>query len=306
MAGQTNQIDAQLAGLNKPVLPFVTNLAYTALNQPKTWAWNHGPAGTPPLAASRSFDTDGRMASNEFASYGFDAASRITSITQNLWATLDTTDPVTGAVTNSTFTTPLSWNAAYDNRNRLTSFGRNNASSSTSYTYDANSNRLSAILQTTSDTDQDGDFDAVDFSKTTSQTLAVGAGSNQLLGFNQTLTTQRTNSQGNPVTSTANSQITYSLDANGNLTSDGLRLFEYDGQNRLAKVLVSQSADASKVAGYGCLASNANRSRSVKSDSGMAVTMEAQPASNRFAQPGPRLTTACQVSISWSASLRSR
>ncbi len=163
-AGQTSQIDVQLAGLNKPVVPFVINLAYTALNQPKTWAWNHGPTGTPPLAASRSFDTDGRMASNEFASYGFDAASRITSITQNLWATLDTTDPVTGAVTSSTFTTPLSWNAAYDNRNRLTSFGRNNASSSTSYTYDANSNRLSSNTTTTSDTDQDGDFDAVDFS----------------------------------------------------------------------------------------------------------------------------------------------
>jgi RHS repeat-associated protein len=50
-----------------------------------------------------------------------------------------------------------------------------------------------------------------------------------------------------PVTSTANSQITYSLDAAGNLTSDGLRLFEYDGQNRLVKVLVSQSAEASKI-----------------------------------------------------------
>ncbi len=63
----------------------------------------------------------------------------------------------------------------------------------------------------------------------------------------RTLTTQRTNAQGNPVTSTANSQINYSLDQNGNLTSDGLRLFEYDGQNRLAKVLVSQSAEASKI-----------------------------------------------------------
>ncbi len=59
--------------------------------------------------------------------------------------------------------------------------------------------------------------------------------------------TQRTNAQGNPVSATANSQVTYTLDANGNLTSDGLRLFEYDGQNRLATVKVSQSAEASKI-----------------------------------------------------------
>ncbi len=117
---------------------------------------------------------------------------------------------------------------------------------------------------------------------------------------------QRTNAQGNPITAATSSQITYGLDAAGNITSDGLRLFEYDGTNRLAKVLVSQSAETSKVAGYGCLASNANRSRSVKSDSGRAATMAAQPASRRFAQPAPRLTTACHVSISWSASCCSR
>ena len=90
MAGQTSQIDVQLAGLNKPVVPFVTGLTYTALNQPKAWVWNHGLAGLPPL--------------------------------------------------------------------------------NTRYSYDANSNRLSSINTTTSDTDQDGDFDAVDFSKTTSHT----------------------------------------------------------------------------------------------------------------------------------------
>ena len=36
---------------------------------------------------------------------------------------------------------------------------------------------------------------------------------------------------------------TQGTNAQGNLTSDGLRLFEYDGQNRLAKVLVGQCAD---------------------------------------------------------------
>ena len=49
------------------------------------------------------------------------------------------------------------------------------------------------------------------------------------------------------LTSTVTSQVTYSLDANGNLTSDGLRTFEYDATNRLAKVQVSQSAEAAKI-----------------------------------------------------------
>ena len=75
----------------------------------------------------------------------------------------------------------------------------------------------------------------------------MGATSNKLTGFTQTLTTQRTNAAGNPVTSTVNSQVNYSLDVNGNLTSDGLRTFEYDAANRLSKVQVSQSAEASKI-----------------------------------------------------------
>ena len=49
------------------------------------------------------------------------------------------------------------------------------------------------------------------------------------------------------VTSTVNSQVTYSLDANGNLTFDGLRSFEYDATNRLSKVQISQSQEAAKI-----------------------------------------------------------
>ena len=255
-SGQINQIDVQepggTASKPKPLIPFVAGLAYTALNQPKAWSWNcmagttAAPAPVPCGTASRSFDADGRMSANEFASYGYDSASRITSITQNLWASLD-------GINN--FTTPITWSADYDSRNRLTSFYRSGSSTvnstgnstTTSYSYDPNSNRLSSIHKTTSDTDQDGDFDAVDFQKTTSQALAVAATSNKLTGFAQTLTTQRTNAGGNPVTSTVNSQVTYGLDQNGNLTSDGLRTFEYDAANRLSKVQVSQTAEAAKI-----------------------------------------------------------
>ena len=284
--GQINQIDVQepggTASRPKPLIPFVAGLASTALNQPKAWSWNciagttAAPAPVPCGTASRSFDADGRMTANEFASYGFDAANRITSITQNLWASLITTDPVTGINTTNTFTTPITWSAGYDSRNRLTSFNRTGNSTTTSYSYDPNSNRLTAINKTTSDTDLDGDFDAVDFQKTTSQALAVSNTSNKLTGFTQTLTTQRTNAAGNPVTSTVNSQVNYSLDANGNLTSDGLRTFEYDAANRLSKVQVSQISTANAEASKITYLHNALGQRVFKSEPQVAQTAPSQ------------------------------
>ena len=234
-SGQISQIDVQVPGNNKPVTPFVTGLAYTALNQPKTWDWNSGDT------ARRSFDADARMTHNEFASYGYDAASRITGITQNLWAQGSTIDPATGTARSSTYPTPVTWSASYDNRNRLTTFARDSVT--TTYTYDANGNRLSAVAKTTSDTDLDGDFDQADFSKTTRQNLSIDTGSNRLLGFTQTLTSIK----GNQTVSSSTSQITYRLDQSGNLTSDGLGSFEYDAANRLSKVQVTHYGQAAKV-----------------------------------------------------------
>ena len=64
------------------------------------------------------------MVSNEFASYQYDAASRITAVTQNLWANRTVTSVVGTTTTTVTelYQTPLNWSAGYDNRNRLTSF----------------------------------------------------------------------------------------------------------------------------------------------------------------------------------------
>jgi RHS repeat-associated protein len=233
--GQISQIDVQAPGISQ-ASPFVSNLNYTALGQPQAWSWNNGDS------ASRSFDTDARLTRTEFGSYVYDAASRITSITQNLWASLSSTDPATGLTSTSTNTTPITWTASYDRRNRLTSFGR--TSSSTSYTYDVNSNRLSSIDTRTSDTDLNGNFDQASPSQTTSQTtnqtLSIASDSNRLLGFYQTLSTT-----GQP--RTTNTQVSYSLDANGNLTSDGQRSFIYDSANRLSEVQISQNAEAAKI-----------------------------------------------------------
>jgi RHS repeat-associated protein len=257
--GQITQVDVQEPGANQRVLPFVTNLTYTALGQPKAWNWNcltgNGSTAqaTPCDAASRSFDANGRMVTNEFASYSYDVAGRITGLTQNLWALqaavpevpATATTPAIPAVPASYYSVPLSWTAGYDNRDRLTSFSRPGAS--TQYSYDPNSNRLSSTDTTTSDTDLDGDFDSSDLQLSTAQSLAIANDSNRLLGWSQTNTTKRLNAKGQPITSTTSSQVNYGLDAAGNLTSDGLRSFSYDASNRLSQVQVGDDDEASKV-----------------------------------------------------------
>ncbi len=183
------------------------------------------------------------MTSSELASYSFDAASRITAITQQLWASRTVTQTIgTGTATvTQDYKIPQTWTATYDNRNRLTGFTR--AGSETRYTYDANSNRLSAIDKTISDTNGNGTFDVPDTALTTSQTLTIQPTSNRLLGFAQTIT----NVRGTQTLSTTAASVTYSIDANGNLTSDGLRTFEYDESNRLAKVKILKDGEAASI-----------------------------------------------------------
>lgn len=215
--GRIVQVDVQQPGWNQPLQSFAVNLAYTALGQPKSWSWSNSDA------AQRGFDADGRMTGNEFASYQYDAAGRITAITQ--------------ALRTQGGSTSISWSAGYDTRDRLTSFARTSGGgASTRYTYDANSNRLTSIETTTSDTDLDGDFDQSDTTQTTSQALGIAATSNRLLGFTQTQTISRTNAKGQAVVASTSTQVNYSLDEAGNLTSDGLRQFGYDAANRLSQV----------------------------------------------------------------------
>jgi RHS repeat-associated protein len=111
------------------------------------------------------------------------------------------------------------------------------------FSYDPNSNRLTSINKVTSDTDLDGDFDQFDKASSTAQTLAIGSGTNKLLGFSQTLTSTK----GTKTLSTSSQQVNYQLDAAGNLTSDGLRTFAYDATNRHTQTTVSKDGEASKI-----------------------------------------------------------
>ena len=65
----------------------------------------------------------------------------------------------------------------------------------------------------------------------------------RLLGFTQTLTRTRAG-RSNLVSSTS---VSYGLDAAGNLTSDGLRSFDYDASNRLSANHVFKNDEAAIV-----------------------------------------------------------
>jgi RHS repeat-associated protein len=240
-AGRITGIDVQPApnasGKAQPVVPFVASLTHTALGQPRSWSWRGGDT------AARTFDTDGRMTGNEIASYTFDAANRITGITQTLWAQKTVTTVVNGKnqTTTELYQAPITWNSGYDSRNRLTGLKRSGAE--TSYSYDANSNRLTALDTTSGEVDLEAAFDAPNFTQSTSQRLQLDAASNKLLGFAQTITRM----QGGTPVGSSTSQINYSLDANGAMTSDGLRTFEYDESRRLSKVKILQDGEAASV-----------------------------------------------------------
>ena len=280
-SGQITSIDSQkprTSLLRTPAItPLVTSLQHTALNQPKSWSWNcvTGNLYTPTAqancdAASRTFDQDGRITATEFSTLSYDAASRITGITQSLWAERTVTQVIGTQTTIVTelYQTPFTWQAGYDSRNRLIGFNR--AGSEQAYTYDANSNRLTSIAKKVSDTDIDGIFEASDRAATTAQLLNIEQTSNKLLGFNQSVLTQATAANGTRRTiSNVISAVNYQLDANGNLVSDGLRSFEYNAENRLNKVEITKDGEAAKIT----YLHNAQGQRAFKSEPQAAQTL---------------------------------
>ncbi|RRH80128.1 hypothetical protein EH244_31110 [Variovorax beijingensis] len=188
----------RLTGLNWNGTPLVTGLAWNPLGQPTAWTWAFA---SPSLAASRSYDTAGRMTATEFSSYVYDAAGRITSLTQTLYGPGDT-DPTHSTIGASDIT----WTVGYNAVGRITGF---NATGSTAgFGYDANGNRSSSTRELNG--------------QSTSRTYTVGAVSNQLTGFTQSINGASTTS------------VTYGYNANGDLVSDGLRSYTYDAEGRLA------------------------------------------------------------------------
>lgn len=191
--------------------PLVTGIAWNPMGQPTAWKW----AFVPGLAASRSHDTAGRTTATEFASYVYDAAGRITSLTQNLFQPADA-DPSHNSIASANTT----WSVSYDAVGRITGF--NAAGSQTSFGYDANGNRTASTKTLNG--------------LTTSRNYTVAADSNRIQGFRQTAGGTTTN-------------VAYSYNANGDLISDGLRTYTYNAEGRLSAVTTG-ATDASPTTRY--------------------------------------------------------
>ncbi|WP_185545959.1 RHS repeat-associated core domain-containing protein [Variovorax sp. KBW07] len=187
----------RLASLNWNGNPLVTGIAWNPLGQPTAWTWAFA---NPAVAASRAYDTAGRLTTTEFSSYVYDAAGRITSLTQNLYQPGDA-DPAHSTISLA----PQTWSVGYNVVGRITSF---NATGNTAgFGYDANGNRSSSTRAVAG--------------LSTNRTYTVGASSNRLTGFTQS------------INGASNTSVTYGYNANGDLVSDGLRSYTYDAEGRL-------------------------------------------------------------------------
>ncbi|WP_454901164.1 RHS repeat-associated core domain-containing protein [Variovorax boronicumulans] len=191
----------RLAGLNWNGSPLVTGIAWNPLGQPTAWQWAFAAAPPASVTASRAYDTAGRLTGTEFSSYVYDAAGRITSLTQNLFLPGDA-DPTHTTVANGNVT----WSVGYSPVGRITGFDA--TGNTASFGYDANGNRASSTR--------------VLGGQSTQRTYTVGAASNRLTGFAQT------------INGASNTSVTYGYNANGDLVTDGLRSYAYDAEGRLA------------------------------------------------------------------------
>lgn len=201
----------RLTAMNWRGEPLLTNITWNPMGQPTGWTWAFGAVSGlngVNLATTRSYDTAGRLTNvtaggQTVLGYVYDAAGRITSLSQLL------AEPVTANDPNSAVTSTLrSWLAGYDATGRLTSLNQSGTGApvdTAGFSYDANGNRTASTR--------------VVSGITTSRDYSVSA--NQLSGFSQVI--------GGTSTSLA-----YSYNANGDMVGDGLRTYTYDAEGRLS------------------------------------------------------------------------
>lgn len=196
----------------------VNNIQWNPMGQPKAWTWAFTTT-SPSLSASRSYDTAGRLTATEFSNYVYNAAGRITSLTQNLYMPADS-DPTHDTITSADVT----WSVSYDSLGRITGFSVPGASpaNSATFSYDLNGNRTASTRSVNG--------------QTTNRGYTVISGTNRLNGFGQTAGGTTTN-------------VTYGYNANGDLISDGLRTYTYNAEGRLSDVTTG-ATDASPTTRY--------------------------------------------------------
>nr|WP_255354973.1 RHS repeat-associated core domain-containing protein [Acidovorax sp. Leaf78] len=223
-----------LTGLVWNNQPLVSGITWNPLGQPTGWTWNlQGSQGSTSLSVARSYNTAGQLTNSEIASYQYNAAGRIQSLTQNLWAPTSA-NPLDQTVQES----PVTWNVQYSSTGRITGFTRQAiagaGADSTTYQYDANGNRTGSTSQQT----------LAGKPTVTSRSYSTSASDNRLLGFAQT---QSATDPATGQVSTANTSVAYNYDAAGNQQGDGLHGYQYDSEGRLERVTLGTGAGASSV-----------------------------------------------------------
>ncbi|CAN7281778.1 hypothetical protein LJR129_001375 [Acidovorax sp. LjRoot129] len=224
----------QLTALTWNNQPLVSGITWNPLGQPTGWTWSlQGSKGSSNLTVARSYDTAGQLTQSEIASYQYNAAGRIESLTQNLWGPAST-NPLEQTVQES----PATWSVQYDSAGRITGFTRQVPASApadaTTYQYDANGNRTASTSERT----------LAGKPTSTNRTYTTDPGHNQLLGFEQTQTA--TDPQTGEV-STATTNVAYSYDAAGAQQGDGLYGYHYDSAGRLERITLGTGAGAQSV-----------------------------------------------------------
>ncbi|MFY3384381.1 hypothetical protein ACOQFS_09595, partial [Paracidovorax sp. MALMAid1276] len=228
----------QLSAMHWNHQPLVSAITWNPLGQPTGWTWHlQGSLGSTTLSVSRSYDTAGQLTHSEIASYQYNAAGRIDTLTQHLWQPA-TSNPLE----HSVHEVPTTWAVQYDTAGRITGFARQNtapgqATDTTTYQYDSNGNRTSS----TSERSAGG---AAATTVTTSRSYNTDSGHNRLLGFEQT---QTATDPATGQTNTASTSVAYSHDAAGNQLGDGLAHYHYDSAGRLARTTLGNGANAPSV-----------------------------------------------------------
>jgi RHS repeat-associated protein len=206
----------QLTGLTWAGQPLVTGITWNPLGQPTGWSWSL-PGGAAAIPATRSYNTAGQLTATEFSGYQYDAAGRITAITQDLWQPAST-NPQDSTLSQAT----KLWTVKYDLAGRIIQLG--DTGRTTTYTYDANGNRKTSVQTTT-----------VGTPGTISRTYGSASTHNRLLGFTQTATAG---------SNSATTSVTYQYNPAGDLLGDGLTTYRYDSEGRMESASTGQGEDA--------------------------------------------------------------
>jgi len=177
------------------ISPGATSISYFPFGPASKWTENSG------ATYNRAFDQDGRITSIALV-------GTTTMNTQTI--TYDNAGNITALVETGTGTAD-SKAAYYDSFDRLTGFF--NATNTTSYTYDADSNRTSTTVLGT----------------TTTYTYPIT--SNRLTNLGGT--------------------TTYSYDASGNTNGDGTNTWTYDSRGRMATLVAGTTTAAFGINGFG-------------------------------------------------------